>query len=87
MSRTAMRRAIYIDSFDHDSNEPPRLKGADLDIHVLSTATRVSCFWMSLSDARAKRVDAWIRSGVLVTDNTGHVYPWVGIKSFAKERA
>lgn len=73
---------IFIDSFDHDTDEPPRLRGEALDIHVLSTSKRVSTFWITETQARAKRVQAWLDSGRLVLDNKNHHYPWSGVTSF-----
>lgn len=81
-----MGRAIYIDNFDHDTSEPRKLRGAALDIHVLSTAKRVSVFWLTEFQARAKRIDAWQNSGVLLLDNSP-LFPWLRVARFDKERA
>ena len=75
---------IHIDSFDHDGEEPQglkKLRGEALDIHVLSTAKKVSVFWITETQARAVRVTNWIKDGTLVFDNSIG-YPWNVIVSF-----
>ncbi len=72
---------IFIDSFDHDSDEPKGLKGRALEIHVLSTSKRVSCFWIGETAARAKRVTGWIKTGELALDNSCG-YPWSIVRRF-----
>lgn len=79
-------RAIYIDNFDHDTDEPRKLRGAALDIHVLSTSKRVSVFWLTEFKARALRIDGWQNAGVLELDNSPQ-FPWLRVAKFDKERA
>ena len=74
---------IFLDNFDHDTDEPKGLSGVALDRHVLSTAKRVSCFWIEESPARARRVTKWIKSGQLVLDNSCG-YPWCNIQRFSR---
>ena len=75
---------IFIDSFDHDTDQPRNLRGEELDRHVLSTAKRVSVFWITETMARANRVQNWIDSKKLILDNSEdkYGYPWVGVTSF-----
>jgi hypothetical protein len=74
---------MIIDSFDHDTDEPQGLRGEKLDRHVLSTSKRVSIFWVTETQARAKRIKNWGRSGILELDNKTHGYPWIGVVSFS----
>ena len=74
---------MFIDSFDHNTDEPSGLRGERLDQHVLSTSTRVSIFWVTETQARARRITKWERSGTLELDNKSHEYPWLGVVSFS----
>ena len=79
------RKMIFIDTFDHDTDEPSGLRGEKLDRHVLSTSKRVSIFWVTETQARARRITKWERSGMLELDNKSHGYPWLGVVSFDPE--
>ena len=72
---------VFVDSFDHNGMELKGLRGEALDRCVLSTATRVSVFWITETQARAVRVTNWIKQGDLVLDNSLG-YPWNGVTSF-----
>jgi len=72
---------IFIDSFDHNGDEPKGLRGAALDAHILETSTRVSVFWITETQARAERVTNWLKDGTLVFDNKIG-YPWNTVVSF-----
>lgn len=75
------KKSIYLDSFDHDTDEPSGLRGAALDKHVLSNSKRVSIFWITETQARAKRITNWEKEGSLVLDNTTG-YPWLNVDKF-----
>jgi hypothetical protein len=75
-----------VDNFDHNTDEPRKLRGAALDKHVLSTATSVSIFWLTETAARASRIDDWTKRGILDLDNSVG-YPWLIVKRFDKEKA
>jgi len=77
-----MSDAIYMDSFDHNTDEPRGLRGESLDRHVLSTAARISIFWITETQARASRIQRWEKTGVLVLDNESEPYPWIKVVSF-----
>jgi hypothetical protein len=75
---------MFVDNFDHDGEEPEglkRLRGEALDIQVLSTANKVSVFWITETHARASRVTNWIKNEKLVFDKSLG-YPWNKIVSF-----
>lgn len=73
-------RKIFVDCFDHDTDEPKNLEGIALDRHVLSTSERISCFWIEETPQRARRITKWIKEGKLVLDNSR--YPWNRIVRF-----
>lgn len=75
---------VFIDSFDHDTGEPTGLRGEKLDRYILSNSKRVSIFWITETQARAKRITKWEKSGELVIDNSPE-YPWLNIESFDSE--
>ena len=77
---------LFVDQFDHDGTDGHKLRGKSLDISVLSTAKRVSIFWVTETLARAKRIKRWVDDGILVTDNSIQ-YPWIKIISFDKDKA
>ena len=77
-----MNPTVFIDRFDHDVDEPSNLKGVALDRHVLSTAKKISCFWIEENQTRARRITKWIQSGKLVLDNSIG-YPWSRVVRFS----
>lgn len=80
---TKGKKAIYWDSFDHDAGvDEQGLRGEKLDMHVLSNSKKVSIFWITETQARANRITAWQKSGVLALDNKKFGYPWLGVVSF-----
>lgn len=81
------KKDICICSFDHETNEPKGLRGAALDRHVLSTSKRVSVFWLTETQARARRIDYWQSKGILDLDNKSFGYPWLGVKKFDAKAA
>jgi hypothetical protein len=81
-----MNSRIFIDSFDHDSDEPNGLRGEKLDRYILSHSKKVSCFWIEESPARAKRITEWRETGVLKLDNKKYGYPWNAVIYFDRNQ-
>lgn len=76
---------IFVDSFDHDSPDITKLRGEKLDRAILSRAKRVSVFWITETQARARRIDDWIQRGKLELDNKKYAFPWLGVTRFDKD--
>lgn len=71
---------IHLDNFDHDTDEPRKLRREALDKHVLQTAKRISIFWITETQARACRIQRWIDSGDLLLEHIQ--YPWLRVAKF-----
>lgn len=77
---------VIIDNFDHDASEPKGLRGAAMDIHILSTANRVSVFWITETQSRACRVQRWQDSGELVFNKDDCTFPWLTVEKFEPKK-
>jgi len=80
---TGQVRAL-VDCFDHDAGEVPG-RGAVHDEQVLSSARKVSVFWITETQARARRITQWIKTGRLVLDHSPG-YPWCNIVRFDNDK-
>ena len=76
---------MFIDNFESDCGAVPTgLSGAEADRYVLLHSKRISIFWITETQARAKRIKAWEDAGYmkLLGTSDGWQYPWYGIDYF-----